>query len=216
MYNIIRNIYRVTIKPVYKGILILRSWIIIISRILIIQVLRSQKTDHYCVKTGYVSRRENVHFNDINNKDEHQDEVYKRIKEFFLEHHLESIIDIGCGSGYKLIKYFGESDIVGLELQPALDHLLKSYPDRNWIYSDFSFLPVDRYDLVISIDVIEHLVDPDKLMEYISKLNPKYVAFSTPDRNKLPYQSRLGPPINIAHIREWSELEFNSLYSKAF
>lgn len=208
MYNIIRALYRITLKPACKGILILKSWLIIIWRLLLFHFLKGLETDPYGIRIGYVTRKKNMHFDDTNNKDEFQDGVYKRIEEFFIDKKLYSIIDIGCGSGFKLMKYFSDFQTTGMELPPALDYLKKTYPERVWIYSDFNFMPDKQYDMVISIDVIEHLIDPDNLLKYIKKIGPKYVVISTPDRDKLPYRSRLGPPINTAHIREWGQSEF--------
>ena len=216
MRIIIRAIYRITLKPLYKGLKIIKSWFIIVYRLIIYHLLKGCKSDKYEIKIGYVTRKENIHFNDSGNKDEHQDEVYRRIKKLFIEKQLKSIIDIGCGSGYKLIKYFNEYDTIGLELPPALEYLKKKYPDKTWIYSDFNFLPAKTYDMIISIDVIEHLKNPDDLLNYIKTLKPKYVALCTPDRDKLVYQSRLGPSVNIAHLREWSKHEFDNYIRKHF
>jgi hypothetical protein len=216
MRNIIRAIYRATLKPFLKGLLILKSWLIILCRIIFYRILRGIKNDKFEIRVGYITRKNNIHFNDTANKDEHQDLVYKRIKEFFEEKQLKTIVDVGCGSGFKLIKYFNEYKSIGMELPPALDYLKTTYPSKSWIYSDFKFKPDFPVDIAISIDVIEHLKNPDDLLNYFKELNPKYIALCTPDRDKLVYRSRLGPPINIAHLREWNKKEFDNYISKHF
>lgn len=216
MRNIIRTVYRVTLKPLLKGLKIIRSWLIILIRIIVYRLFKGEKTDKYAIKIGYVTRNNNIHFNDSYNKDEYQDKVYKRLMEFFREKQLKSIIDIGCGSGFKLIKYFNNFKTIGFELPPALDFLKEKYPDKTWILSDFNYIPEETYDMIICIDVIEHLKNPDELLDYIKKLKPKYVALCTPDRDNLVYQSRLGPSVNIAHIREWNKHEFDNYIGKHF
>ena len=48
---------------------------------------------------------------------------------------LNKVIDIGCGTGFKLIKYLGEFDTIGYETEPSIDFLKKTYPNRKWINS---------------------------------------------------------------------------------
>ena len=46
------------------------------------------------------------------------------------------VVDIGCGSGYKLVNYIsGEFETIGVETEPAISHLRKSYPNEVWIDS---------------------------------------------------------------------------------
>ncbi len=40
-------------------------------------------------------------------------------------------IDVGCGSGWKLVNYLsGEFHTIGIETEPALSFLRKTYPDQ--------------------------------------------------------------------------------------
>ena len=50
---------------------------------------------------------------------------------------------------------------------------------------DFSQNDVPKADLVIASDVVEHLVDPDEMLQFISRIGPKFVVISTPDRDLL-------------------------------
>ena len=71
-------------------------------------------------------------------------------------------------------------------------------------------------DIVNCSDVIEHVLDPDELLNNIKKIkNVKYIFISTPDRN-LIYSERFGPPYNTSHIREWTFEELKSYISKHF
>ena len=69
-------------------------------------------------------------------------------------------------------------------------------------------LSMQGYDLVICADVIEHLVDPDELLGFIERCQPKVIVLSTPDRNKMRPDTRGGPPSNFCHVREWAWDEF--------
>jgi hypothetical protein len=59
--------------------------------------------------------------------------------------------------------------------------------------------------------VIEHVLDPDELMNFIVSLSRDWLIISTPDRGRLyrPFSGhQFGPPGNLHHLREWSFDEF--------
>jgi len=166
---------------------------------------------NYFIKDGYVSRKEYCHYDDTGEKDGYQDQVYQISHRIMEKQNLNKILDIGCGSGYKLIKYFSNYDFTGLEIEPTLSWLLKKYPENKWELSDFDN-PPESTDVIICSDVIEHLVDPDMLVDFIKKIDFKYAVISTPEREAIQrYQKGHtwdGPPQNPAHIREWAYEEF--------
>lgn len=131
------------------------------------------------------------------------------------------ILDIGCGSAYKLLHFFKGCQTLGIDIEPNYEALPIQYPDRKWEYADYSKPLTEYFDLIICADVIEHTWDPDILMEYISKSNANYVVFSTPARELLrelngKFVSDWGPPKNHRHIREWATDEFIKYISKWF
>lgn len=67
---------------------------------------------------------------------------------------LKSVLDIGCGSAYKLITYLGEYETVGLDLPDTVHVLRERYPEREWRLSDFAASQGVCADLVICADVI--------------------------------------------------------------
>ena len=130
-----------------------------------------------------------------------------------------SVLDLGCGSGYKLIHELGEFETTGLELECNLARLRTRYPDRNWQLSDLGRPPHQHFDLVICADVIEHLVDPDTLLDSLLAIDFHRLIISTPDRSLLhrPWNRRYwGPPRNRAHQREWTFREFSRYISPTF
>lgn len=179
--------------------------------------------ERYCIKEGYVSRTSYTHFDDTGNKDECQDEVYCAAQVIAKTRHYRNIGDIGCGSGFKLIKYFKSHETVGFEIEPTLSFLKAKYPDRRWEVSDFSHSLAERqFDLIVCADVIEHLVNPNELLEWIKECNFELLIISTPDRARLlklygnNIQSQVGPPLNPCHVREWTFDEFASYIGQHF
>lgn len=124
------------------------------------------------------------------------------------------VLDVGCGTGYKTMKFFRRAETLGLEIEPSLSFLRKKYPDRSWEESNFGTIPQGCFPLVICADVIEHIMDPDELLDFISQIDFATCVMSTPDRDTL--NNELGPPRNRSHLREWSFSEFKSYIGEHF
>lgn len=183
--------------------------------------------DLYEIQDGYKINTNVEHYIDLDCKDEWQKEVYMFAKEIMKSNSYNSVIDIGCGSGYKLIKYLNEYETLGVETEPCYSFLKEKYPDRKWDLSgeqEKSFNG-EKYecDLVICSDVIEHIINPNDLINYLLNINAKMYILSTPCRDvlcnspKFNYSRSIeGPPLNPAHVREWTFDEFRKYVSRYF
>jgi len=175
-----------------------------------------RREDRYGIKAFYLPRRRYVHFDVRTGTERPQDRVYDHLSRFFAARGLGSVLDVGCGTGFKLLKYFGDYETLGLERPPVLDHLRETYPERRWKLADFDDVPKETFDMALSIDVIEHLLDPNELLRFLGQLDCRYVALSTPDRDRLTLRSRIGPPANVHHVREWNREELVRYVSRYF
>jgi hypothetical protein len=174
------------------------------------------RAENYFIHDGYQHRAEAIYFDDTENCDEWQDEVYKFAREVFDLRELKTVCDVGCGSAYKLLKHFSDRSVVGLDVGKTCAWLKKKYPHLTWMELDFKDPPSMQADLIIAADVIEHLSDPDELLSYLAKINSKYVILSTPERNLLRAGTHNGPPRNPAHMREWNFTEFETYVASRF
>jgi SAM-dependent methyltransferase len=170
------------------------------------------------IKDGYTHRSSYTHYSDIGYEDQYQDEVYQTALKILKDNNLKTVYDVGCGSAYKLRKYFKNYNFTGAEIDPTLSWLKNRFPEDKWIESDFS-APVET-ELFICSDVIEHLVDPDNLLDFFDRSKFKYIVLSTPERDAVQiYQKGClwnGPPLNVAHVREWNFKEFKNYISSRF
>ncbi len=166
----------------------------------------------YHLPMCYREREGAVYFDDRPYKDLWQNEVYAKAAELATQHGVRSVLDIGCGSGYKLLKHLGHLNTCGVDVEPTLSWLKENYPDRLWREPNNHYL---MYDLVVCSDVIEHVDDPDQLLAGIKSAKPKWVIISTPDRSMLKADQN-GPPRNLSHIREWNFDEFRAYLSDHF
>jgi hypothetical protein len=170
----------------------------------------------YSIYDGYTHGTVPVHFDDTTSTDGWQREVYLYAKSVAERYEHKKIVDFGCGSGYKLVVNFQDHDTLGIDLPPTIEFLNKTYPDRQWTSS---MDRIEGVDLFIASDVIEHMVNPDELIEYIKLCAPKDIILSTPDRNLIVSEwggHHLGPPGNNTHLREWAFEEFQQYISQHF
>jgi len=168
------------------------------------------RRENYYIHDGYRHRTQYAYYDDRSNSDGWQNEVYVYAREIADAHRLDTVIDIGCGSAFKLLKYFKDCKTIGLDVPETFETLRRRYPERHWAISNFSDPHPPQAQLVIASDVIEHLLDPDALLEYILTIQPRYVIISTPDRNLMRAGTGNGMPANPHHMREWSMAELHA------
>jgi len=168
----------------------------------------------YFTPSGYKTNTVK-YFDDTPYEDAHQREVYQKAKQLSLQNGYTRILDIGCGSAYKLKTFFEGFNIVGVDLPTTVNWLKDKYPNDKWLSVDLEKEELhaeltQEFDLVICSDVIEHMVDPDHLIRLLQKLSYKKLVVSTPDRFLIEQRgaARLGPPQNVHHVREWNQREF--------
>lgn len=136
-----------------------------------------------------------------------------------------SVIDIGCGGGHKLARHLGPvtPDWLGVDQASAIDIAEREFPTGNWLAADLSQEAVWKElgertpDMVLCVDVIEHLPDPHQLLMRLRTLvgSKGTILLSTPDRARLENANPLGPPLNPRHILEWSLEEMRLLVESA-
>lgn len=168
---------------------------------------------NYFLTPGYQHRWPVDHFDDTVFRDEFQAKVYEEAQYWLIKHKLTTVLDVGCGSGYKLLKYFGgyNTKAVGVEVEPTLSWLRQAYPHKEWLGA-----VEGQHDLVICSDVIEHVEDPYAMLDAIATTGFQYLVISTPAVNLLGHGTEMGPPRNIHHVREWTEEGFKALIGTRF
>ena len=176
--------------------------------------------ENFFIHDGYEIRKPEhlVPYNDTGLRDEFQLPVYLYAREVLDHFGLSRVFDVGCGSGYKLITNFYPFETIGIDLADTIHHVRTQYPDRKWFTPDDDLSRFVEFgaNLTICSDVIEHVWDPNELLNYLKVLTPRALVLSTPDRNQMTNGTFDGPPHNLAHIREWSMIEFHDLVETHF
>jgi hypothetical protein len=135
---------------------------------------------------------------------------------------VRTVLDWGCGSGWKLAHYFGHLDTLGADVYYRLPVLTARFPTRRWGVCPVA---VDA-DLVLCVDVIEHVDDPLGLLRTFAAGRWRHLVISTPERERVARlkcqtdaerkQQRRGPPLNRWHAMEWTADEFARLLRREF
>jgi len=154
--------------------------------------------------------------------------VYSGLKKNIDYSKKSKLIDIGCGTGLKLniIKDDNENlEIFGIDTEESIRVSKKYFETGKFFIDDLSNYNESLYkdyessfDYIICSDVIEHLENPNKLLNLIKYLSHKntLIIISTPDRIRFRGKRNNQPP-NKDHIREWSSHELKEyLKSKNF
>lgn len=163
--------------------------------------------------------------------------VYAYAARLARRHALRSLLDVGCGPGVKLGRFFGQrstcmtgiTSITGID-QPATRPLLAQHcPHVSFIAADLdnesdvtTQLAVRAqhksnshhaapFDLVICADVLEHLTNPCGVMRAIRNITTisSLILLSTPDRDRERGRSCRHSP-KPEHVREWASVEFTA------
>ena len=172
----------------------------------------------YGLPKDYQARETPQYFNDVL-QDAHlwQADVY-RLAAKLAESSMSRLVDVGCGTGTKLIPLGQRFPICGIDYGANLEQCHLRYPEGEWIEANLEteIIPADTFEnaVVICADVIEHLIDPSALIATLRNATETadYVLVSTPDRERMYGGEQGGPPANLAHTREWTLKELASWF----
>ncbi|MBE3101817.1 MAG: class I SAM-dependent methyltransferase, partial [Firmicutes bacterium] len=128
----------------------------------------------YNIKDGYHCNPVGHYTGSTRNSIRYQVPVYQFAAKMIQKFGLKSCMDIGCGFGTKIASFLHPvcDDITGIDLAPSIAHCKSTYNFGRWFVDNIEVphLALDKkFDLILVSDVIEHLLDPDKLFEYIKK-----------------------------------------------
>jgi len=173
----------------------------------------------YGIKAGYQHREKAVSFPDVCSAMVYQPKVYQFARYLAERAGIGRIVDIGCGSGRKLLSFTGSQELVGIDTAQNLAFFRDVVPTAQAIEADLEQgLPAKARELsedaiVVCADVLEHLMSPDRLLTDLSALTQTapFILLSTPDRVRARGVGDFGPPGNEAHVREWTIDEFDWL-----
>lgn len=138
------------------------------------------------------------------------------------------VLNAGCGDGVELLqikKYLKGKKIIGVDIDPVqIKAAKKNIPDIKFMLGDIYKLNFkdSEFDLILTIEVLEHLKYPEKAIKELLRVSSKYTILSVPNEplwrilNMLRgYRIKnLGNP--EGHIQHWNSKSFLRMVSKYF
>lgn len=132
----------------------------------------------------------------------------------------KNVLDVGCGEGlgtYLLSKYALNVHGIDTDLQ-AIQYANQSWKAHlSFQQSDFLIHSHENYDVVVTIDVIEHISRKDEykfMCKVCNSINDDgFCIIGTPNKNMKKYES---PEAKAGHINMYDEKRLKILMEKYF
>jgi len=122
------------------------------------------------------------------------------------------ILEIGSGTG--CFAWHAAMDKSRLIVASEIDIKAKEWAKQNRPAENIQYVSkrlidfeADSFDIVVSIDVIEHVKDYPTFLKKLSSLAPKAII-TTPNKNRNEKDAKANSPAYYQHFREWTAGEF--------
>ncbi|WP_312903102.1 class I SAM-dependent methyltransferase [Chryseobacterium taichungense] len=142
--------------------------------------------------------------------------TYEYAKKFVKD---KKVLDYGCGSGYgSHMLSEAAADVTGVDIsKEAVDFAAQEYRSPNLKFKTIAELGNEKFDIITSFQVIEHVPDDKEYTSTLKQLlNPGgLLIISTPDIKHRLFKY-IQQPWNIFHLKEYTPKSLEKLLRKYF
>ncbi len=137
-----------------------------------------------------------------------------------------NVLDLGCGSGYLCRKFSkeGAENVIGVDIKLPVDRdESKVSPqffqidlnEKEWLHSLLGAITIEKFDLILAFDIIEHLGAPIELLKAVQSLlsDTGSLILTTPNTNSW---ERLLYPKTWSGAKDTGHLTLFNVYSLQF
>lgn len=122
------------------------------------------------------------------------------------------ILDLGCGDGNVSVEYLTRGEVTGIDISKTALKIAGSRGIKT-IYHDLNSIPYPikshYYDVIILTDVLEHLIDPVGLLNYLKSTVQKggRLIITVPNFARLDNRIRMlaGDPVDLLHFTKYGD-----------
>ncbi|MFA5247659.1 MAG: methyltransferase domain-containing protein [Patescibacteria group bacterium] len=134
----------------------------------------------------------------------------------------DKVLDVGFGLGYGLSTLsIKAKEVSGIDIdEKVLNYCRATTVGKNPKLKDLKIYdgyhldyPDNYFDIVSSVDVLEHVKDYDKFLDELLRVSKRGVFINTPNRRP-EYTNPDGKPKNYWHLREWNQGELKTILEK--
>ena len=130
-----------------------------------------------------------------------------------------TVLDLGCGEGYgtKILKRAGASKIIGVDInKEVIKQAKKNYSSKSVFFQEGDAQGLEfkdkSFDLVISLELIEHLQNYKKYLKEVKRVLKTKGVFILSTPNKDNYRGESSP----FHVKEFSLEELRETLTGLF
>lgn len=131
----------------------------------------------------------------------------------------KKVLDYGSGSGYGAYILSKEAkSVIGADIsQEAVEYSNKEYVQGNLNFKHIADLSNEKFDVITSFQVIEHVSNDEKYLRDLKKLllPGGSLIISTPDKKDRLF-NYIQKPWNIFHLKEYTGKSLGHLLTKYF
>ena len=137
-----------------------------------------------------------------------------------------NVLDLGCGSGYLCRRFSKENygNIIGVDIELPVDHdkddsgpqfLQIDLNEKDWVISLLRATGLERFDLILAFDIVEHLNAPVEFLKTVRTLlsGSGSLVMTTPNTNSW---ERLLFPKTWSGAKDAGHLTLFNVYSLQF
>lgn len=119
----------------------------------------------------------------------------------------QRIVDLGCGLSHFIALVPNFTERYGVDFSPkTIETAQKKYPHVKYILADCRRTPLENksFDVSVAGEVIEHLPEPERLLEEMVRITKKRIIISTPH---MEYDDK-------EHLWEFDEGDLIKMFSR--